>query len=206
MKVTAVVVGGVRLGFAVLGLVAVLTQLWVSIRNDFSIVNFFSYFTNLSNLVAATVLAVGAVRAFRGITPTRAWAAFRLVNVVNMAFVGLVFNILLTGGEVGALIPWVNLVVHLLVPIVVLADWLLVPTGTHPAWARAALGLPLPIAYSVYSLVRGSLTGFYPYPFYNADAVGGALGVVAYMVALVVALVVLSLVLVAVDRQRGVRR
>lgn len=86
-----------RLVLAVLGLAAVGTQFGVTLTNDYGIVNFFSYYTNLSNLFAVVVFAVGAVRTVRRRPGSRAWDVVRLVNVVNMVFVGLVFNLLLAG-------------------------------------------------------------------------------------------------------------
>ena len=42
-------------------LVAVAVQLRVSVSKDYGIVNFFSYFTNLSNIFGSLVFIVGAV-------------------------------------------------------------------------------------------------------------------------------------------------
>lgn len=191
-----------RFVFAALSFVAVAAQLANSIENDYSIVNFFSFFTNLSNLFAVVVFVVGGVRTLRRRPGSRAWDVVRLISVVNMVFVGLVFNVLLTEVS-GGVLPWVNVIVHIVMPIAVLVDWLVLPVGRRLPWSAAAVGLVLPVAYSVYSLVRGSITGFYPYPFYDPEALGGYGPVAVYMVVLLVALAVLSVALVGLARLAG---
>ncbi|KQM29164.1 hypothetical protein ASL10_00160 [Frigoribacterium sp. Leaf8] len=191
-----------RFGFAALALVAVSAQFADTLENDYSVVNFFSFFTNLSNLFAVVVFTVGGVRTLRRRPGSRAWDVVRLIAVVNMVFVGLVFNLLLT--EVaGGVLPWVNVVVHMVMPVAVLVDWLVLPVGRRLPWAAAGLGLVVPVLYSVYSLVRGAVTSFYPYPFYDPEALGGYGPVALYMVVLLVALAVLSVALVGLARLAG---
>lgn len=191
-----------RLVFAALGLGAVVAQFGVTLEKHQSIVNFFSYFTNLGNLIAIVVLVVGAIRLLRRTPSTRGWEIVRFCDTVNMAFVGLVFNILLTTTELGDLIPWVNVIVHMLMPIVVVLDWIILPPVVRFRFVVALVGLVFPVVYSVYSLVRGAVTSFYPYPFYNPDAVGGASGVTLYLIALVVGLAVLSVLVLLIARVR----
>ena len=191
-----------RFVFAALAFVAVAAQLANSIENDYSIVNFFSFFTNLSNLFAVVVFVVGGVRTLRRRPGSRGWDVVRLVSVVNMVFVGLVFNVLLTD-VAGGVLPWVNVVVHMVMPVAVLVDWLVLPAGRRLPWSAAALGFVVPVAYSVYSLVRGAVTSFYPYPFYDPEALGGYGPVAVYMVVLLVALAVLSVALVGLARLAG---
>ena len=56
----------VRFLFGAVTLIAVGTQLGIHIGNGFSVLNFFSYFTNLSNIFAAVVLLVESVLTWRG--------------------------------------------------------------------------------------------------------------------------------------------
>jgi hypothetical protein len=41
-----------------------------------------------------------------------------------------------------------------------------------------------PLAYLAYSLIRGPIVDWYPYPFLDPDEVGGYAGVAAYCVAI----------------------
>jgi hypothetical protein len=62
-----------------------------------------------------------------------------------------------------------------------------------------------PAVYSIFSIVRGAITGFYPYPFYNPDVQGGYGGVALWCLVLVVAFFVLAVLVWALGnlRQRG---
>ncbi|MFC4942888.1 Pr6Pr family membrane protein [Pseudonocardia sp. GCM10023141] len=104
---SAVIVG--RCALAALSLAGVVTQLVIAMSGNLGVVNFFSYFTILSNIFAATVFIVSAVRLARDAEPTPAATAVRGASVVYMLFVGVVFTTLLRDVELGALQPWVRL-------------------------------------------------------------------------------------------------
>lgn len=195
-----------RLVFAALGVVAVIAQLSVHIDHHYSVPNFFSYFTNLGNIISIMVFVIGALRLLRGVPSTRGWEIVRFCSTVNMVFIGLVFNILLVDTDLGDLLPWVNVVMHMLLPALALVDWIILPPQRRQAALTILAGLLFPIAYSVYSLVRGAIIGFYPYPFYNPRAVGGAGAVALYMIVLVIGLAVLSFLVWLIGRARTRRQ
>ncbi len=90
-----------RLLLGLIALIAIFSQLAIQIHNGFSILNFFSYFTNLSNLFAAAVLLYVASRVFFRRDTSDLSDQVRYISVVNMAVVGVVFTVLLRGvGEV----------------------------------------------------------------------------------------------------------
>ena len=169
-----------RLAFGILVAVAVGWQLSIHMRLGLSLINFFSYFTNLANLFAAVVLVLVAVRAFTGREPTPADTILRAISVVNMAIVGVVFAALLRNVDLGALLPWVNFVLHYLMPCVVILDWLLQPPRIRLGSKHVVLCMLSPAIYLVYVLLRGGMTGWYPYPFLNPANVGGYGGVATY--------------------------
>jgi hypothetical protein len=78
---------------------------------------------------------------------------------------------------------------------VVLADWFLAPPARPPRYADVPWLLVYPVAYAAYSLVRGRIVDWYPYPFLDPREDGYAslalsvavvsLGVVAMAFALV---------------------
>ena len=181
-----------RLLFAALSLAGVITQLIIAINIDFSIVSFFSYFTNLANLIASIVFIVSAARLARGRPSTDLDVAIRGASVVYMAFVGIVFNTLLRGADLGDLKPWVNTVHHLVMPVAVVLDWLLWPPRSRISIRTTLLWMIFPAVYVIYSLVRGAATGFYAYPFFNPGVNGGYGGVAAYCIVMLVAFVGLA--------------
>lgn len=196
-----------RVILAAASLAGVATQLVIAIRTDFGLVNFFSYFTTLSNLFASFVFIWGTIRILRGAPNSARWEAIRGASVVYMAFVGIVFNTLLVGADLGGLLPWVNVVHHMLMPLVVVIDWMLLPPKARLSLRTALLWVIVPVVYTAYSVIRGALVGFYCYPFFNPAAVGGYGGVALYCVVLLAVFVVLALVIRAIGNafnRRGI--
>jgi hypothetical protein len=194
---------GYRVVFALLAFGAVVTEIATLVeRGRFAPVNFFSYFTVLSNVFAAAVLGWSACQTKP--SPRLDW--LRGAATLYMATTGLVFAVLLSGikGAAFTAVPWDNLVLHYMMPIVLVVDWLLYPPRRRIAFRRALGWLVFPFVYVAYSLVRGHATGWYPYPFLNPDKHGYA-GVA--VTSLLVAVVVLGITgaLVAVGARRSFR-
>lgn len=185
-----------RLFFAALSLTAVSVQFFaVTIAKGQSVLNFFCYFTNLSNIMISIVFIVSAARLISNRkTPSEADTAIRGGAVVYIAFVGIVFNTILADTDLGDLIPWVNVIVHMLVPLAGLADWLIWPPRRRLPFRITLWWMIWPAAYSIFSLVRGAIDGFYPYPFYNPNVSGGYGGVALWCVALIATFFVLATV------------
>ena len=179
-----------RLILAALTLAAIAWQLAIHVDAGYSVVNFFSYFTNLANLFAAAVLLRGAARSWAGRQPSPTDERLRGMAVVYMTVVGVVFSILLRNVDLGALRPWINVLLHYVMPVAVVADWVLRP-GTTPTGARDWLLVPaVPLLYVIYVLVRGAVVGWYPYPFLDPRL--GSYGSVAMHVIAIVALFLLT--------------
>lgn len=149
---------------------SVVTEVLVLLhRGTFTPVNFFSFFTVESNIFAAMVLLFGGFTLLCPKKPVR-YDMIRGAAVLYMAITGIIFAALLSGLDAGVLtaVPWDNTVLHYIMPIVVFGDWLLDPPVQRISFKRALIWLSYPFAYLVYTLVRGALVGWYPYPFLDA--------------------------------------
>jgi hypothetical protein len=155
-----------RVAFAVTGAVAMTYQFAKLNGNaSFSPGNFFSFFTIQANILAATTLALTAL--IRRAERTRLFDAVRGAATFYIAITGVVFALLLSGlqEDLDTHIAFVDLVVHYLIPVVLVVDWFLDPPR-HRLGLRIALAwLAYPFVWFVYTLVRGSSTDWYPYPF-----------------------------------------
>ena len=80
---------GARLFFGLLTLAAIATQLVIQIQRGLGVVNFFSFFTILSNLFAAVVMIIGTAFPMRHREPTALDDIIRGTSVVCMALVGI---------------------------------------------------------------------------------------------------------------------
>ena len=194
----------IRFTLAVLVLAAIGQQLIIHIRASYSVLNFFSYFTNLSNLFAALVLLLSV---FTKKSKFQDLAIY--IATVNMVIVGLVYAVLLRNVDLGALLPWVNTVLHIVMPIAMVLNWLVSPPASPLTGKHLLVSLVFPSVYLAYTLVRGASTGWYPYPFLNPANVGGYGAVAAYALAITTTFVLASGALLAsgnrLSRARAVK-
>jgi len=156
-----------RLTFGLLTLAAIGTQFVIQVQSGFSIVNFFSYFTNLSNLIATIVFLFGAFQLIVQREPSATTDLIRAGSVVNMAVVGVVFSALLREADLGALLPWVNSVLYcimLVAPVAVVVEWLIQPPTIKLGMRRLLLCQLFPLCYLVYAVIRGAIVAGRPTP------------------------------------------
>jgi hypothetical protein len=179
----------VRIGFGLLVLAAIGYQAWSLIEAGvFDPTRFFLFFTILSNLLAAGVFLEGGRRQMTGASPVP--DVWRGLAVVVMTVTFIVFAVLLRGlqEELQTNIVWVDSVLHRVMPVAVMADWLIEPPHVPLTFRRALVPwLGPPLVWTAFTMVRGAIDGWYPYPF--LDPANGGYGFVAlYAVAILVLL------------------
>ncbi len=235
MRTTFVIV---RIGIAALIVAAVIGQLMVTVSYNsellvpqglFSstlgpvampvvIVNFFSFFTIQSNIIAAVTLAIGGVLLWRARSmtdPEPRWFAVLLAAATTyMVTTGIVYNVLLRGIELpqGVTLPWSNEVLHVIAPLYLAVDLFFAPRRRRLAWSAILIVVAYPIVWVIYTLVRGPLTThpatgmpwWYPYPFLDPHLVpGGYWGVAAYVVAIAAVVAGIAALVIWYGRVRG---
>lgn len=178
--------------------------------------NFFSFFTILSNVLAAVVLAVGGVWGLTHrdarIEPT--WLATLLVCASTyMIVTGVVYNTLLRGIALpqGATVAWSNEVLHVVIPLVLLADVLFAPRRRALGWGTVGIAALFPIVWVVYTLLRANLvtapaTGnpwWYPYPFLDPSLNGGYGGVALWVLLIAAIILATAALVVGIGRRRA---
>ncbi len=207
MRARELVLSAVRIAFAVTGVVA-MTYQFSALDNTlptFSPGNFFSFFTIQSNILAASLLATAAL--VRRGERTAPFDAVRGAVTLYIAITGVVFALLLSGLQesLDTHIGWVDFVVHKLIPLVVVADWL-IDSPRHRLPVRvAATWLAYPLAWFAYTLARGADTGWYPYPFVDVDKLGYG-GVFGRSLVLLVGFAAAAVTFVLIGNLRAARR
>ncbi|MET0254786.1 MAG: Pr6Pr family membrane protein [Luteibacter sp.] len=160
---------------------------------------FFSFFTILSNLLVALVATSAATGG--SWAPLRIWRGPRIrgLAALSITVTCAIYAVVLQslwhpmGPQLVA-----DRALHYVVPFLFVVWWLaLLPHGAL-VWSDALRWLAFPLAFLVWTLVRGAFVHEYPYPFVDVDRLGYAsvalnsLGVGVLFLALGVALVALD--------------
>jgi hypothetical protein len=156
-------------------------------------------FTQQSNLMVAAYFLWQAARP----SPRREFSAgprplVRGAVTQYIVITGIVYSLLLADGWDSYGLG--DTLAHVVVPVAVLADWVLV--GTSQALVRAwypVAWLSYLFGYLTVVLIRGAMTDRYPYYFLNADSVGTG-GLISYIGAFLVGFTVLGYLISAAGR------
>jgi hypothetical protein len=189
-----------RIGLGALVLTALVIQFVVSFRAaPFPPLNYFSFFTNLSNIYGGALVFL-----YCGFGPSESLRASKArgAAVVYLAITGVVYATLLVNEPLGMLLPWVNVLLHYVMPVVFVGDWLIDPPRHALARSEIRLWLVFPIAFLVYSVIRGAIISWYPYPFLNPDRAGGYGGVAIAAIAIAAGFIVVSLAVIWLGNAR----
>ena len=169
------------------------------------LINFFSFFTVLTNTLAAVVLSYARVK--RDSPAKRFFLAPGISSgiAVSILVVGLAYNLLLRhlwqpeGFQFIA-----DELLHDVMPLLfVLYWWRCVPKG-HLRLGHIGLWAIYPLLYFAYVLLRGRSLGIYPYPFVDVEKLGYP-QVFLNASGILLGFVVVALVVLGLDRWRGSR-
>lgn len=170
------------------------------------VVNYFSFFTVLSNIIVAAATGLLAANPDRASTLFR---ALRLNGVVAIAVTGVVFH--LTLAELQELTGWdwlADFLLHTASPILCVAGWLLFGPRGQVNRPIVLLAVVPPVIWIVYALVRGAYVDdrfgndYYPYPFMNVQEHGYPI-VLGNVTLVAILFLALSFGLLALDRRLG---
>jgi hypothetical protein len=170
---------------------------------SFDPTRFFAFFTIQSNLIGVAAFSWLVARPDgprgRGVELLRAGAA------VYLTVTFFVVIVLLSGVDVQLQLVWVDVVLHKVFPIVVVADWLLDPPRVPLLYRDIATLIVYPLIWTALTMIRGAVDGWYPYPFLN-PANGGYGQVLVTAIAVTVGFIVISAALIWLGNWRRVAR
>jgi hypothetical protein len=197
-------VGILRLGAGTALVVALGFQIVEKILNNAMIADqYFSYFTIQSSFIAATVLLIGGVSALRRSEDSLAYTVARMSVVAYAVVTAVVYNVLLRGIPTTGFhsTPWPGELMHVWVPIFIVLDWLLSPGRTRLRWTALRIVVVYPLVWLAFTLVRGAITGWYPYPFLEPST--GWLSVLTYVLGIAAFIVGLASLAIAYGQSRA---
>jgi len=161
-------------------------------------VQFFSYFTIEVNAIASFTMFFSVIRP-QGIANS---PKFRGALVVYITIVAIVYHAVLAklfhfeGSQ-----WWLDQGFHTALPILFVLDWILFSEKSGLRWRDAAYWMIFPLAYCLYSMVRGSIIGRYPYPFLDPNQ-SSVTQVIINIIGLVVVFYAGSLLVISLRSQK----
>lgn len=166
------------------------------------VLRFFSYFTVQSNVLAALtagILATALLVPGRYRLDAPAWRVTRFAAVLGMTTTIIVYAVALAPIlDLHGIAKVTDTMFHYIGPVLTLGGWLLFDSHGHLSRRLIGVVICWPLAYFVYTQLLGAISGWYPYPFLDADEHGT--GGVLLNAALVTVLVAgLALVFLALD-------
>ncbi len=143
-----------------------------------TIIRFFSFFTILTNILVAccfTSLLLAGLKKAAGSRRESFLTRPSVLSAVTVYIlvVGIVYNLVLR--FIWAPVGWQMIVdeaLHSVIPALFFLYWLFFVPKKGLDWKGALAWMGYPSVYLILIIVRGSLTGYYPYPFIDVPQLG----------------------------------
>ncbi|MDO9553548.1 Pr6Pr family membrane protein [Rhodonellum sp.] len=155
---------------------AVIMQFYLMMENRIAsvpetIIRFFSFFTILTNTLVAIYFTLQALGSGKKIWINKTGDLTAIT--IYILVVGLVYQLILRQiWEPTGMQKIVDELLHSINPILVLVYWVMYENKKSLSWPLTPKWLIYPLVYLVFILIRGGISGFYPYPFVNVMELG----------------------------------
>ncbi|WP_214225668.1 Pr6Pr family membrane protein [Pedobacter sp. B4-66] len=155
---------------------ALVAQFYLTTQNalvpvDESVIRYFSFFTVLTNIIVAVC--------FTALLFKKEWGSFftkpatLTATAVYITVVAIIYNLILRfTWEPKGLQMVVDELLHAIVPLIFVVYWLMYVPKNTLKWRDTFSWLIYPFIYLMFILFRGSVSGFYPYPFVDVAKYG----------------------------------
>lgn len=160
--------------------------------------SFFSFFTNLSNILAGISLIMAARNTSPG--ALRRNSSLFAATALYLCMAGIVFNLELsdTVPKTHPAYP-VNVLLHDVIPALFFSFWLFIVPRAHLGKRHLLWWMVFPVAYFAHVMLRGWLIEHYPYAFFNTILLDYPT-VLLNGLEMLVGFLLLGLLLVGIDR------
>lgn len=164
-------------GFSI-GWFAIIAQFFLMLENrqadiPETIIRFFSFFTILTNILVALFLTASLFRLKK--FPFKLFLVKGTLTAITtfIVIVGLVYQIVLRQiWEPTGLQHIVDELLHTIIPLFMLGYWFFNIRKEDLLLKPVFNWLIYPSIYLVFIIIRGNLSGYYPYPFLNIKEIG----------------------------------
>jgi len=160
------------------GWFALIAQFYLIIENRVAslaetVARYFGFFTILTNILVAVCCTFLLFKPGSVAARFFSKATTQTAIAVYITVVGLIYNIVLRFlWKPEGLQMIVDELLHTVIPLLFIVQWYLYAPKQGLKWKDIFPWLIYPLLYLIYTLFRGSFSGFYPYPFINANELG----------------------------------
>lgn len=176
--------GVARIAVALLCVVALVGRfVWGLGSATFTAANFFAYLTIQSNVAFVVVSVLSGVVAFVVPVDPRWLTTIRAAILTCTVTAGVVFLLIVQQAGQRAVridMPWSDVLLHFVIPVVALVDWFVAPGRRRARWTALTLTIGYALLWGAATFVRGFVVGWYPYFFLDPAQVDGPLELVLY--------------------------
>ncbi|MBA3648587.1 MAG: Pr6Pr family membrane protein [Chitinophagales bacterium] len=163
---------------AILGWFSLTVQFYLNITSNVAsvpeiIIRYFSYFTLDTNFIVAACCTVLLLKSnsrwIRFISNQKTLTAVTVYIVI----VGIIYNLILRVlWNPEGLQKVIDELLHSVIPLLFFVYWLFFVSKNQLDWRDVFLWLIYPLVYTVFIMIRGNFSEFYPYPFINVKELG----------------------------------
>lgn len=195
---------------ALVGWFALILQLYIIVSNAIvnnnsvvsSIIKYFSYFTILTNILAALSLTLSLIMQSSALGKFLRSASAKAAIAVYIIIVGIVYNLVLRQlWDPKGLQLIADILLHQVIPIAYTVYWVVFVPKSNLAWKQPFIWLIYPLIYLLYAIIRGAVTGHYPYPFIDVSQIGFSKMLVNTTI-MMIAFISIGFLLVAIDKRK----
>jgi hypothetical protein len=166
-------------------------------------VNFFSYFTILTNVLIALCMLAPLAPADNALSRFLSGPSARTAVLGYSAVVALIYAVYLRNiGHDHGLERLADQVLHYVTPALFAIDWLLLVPKGQIRWTIIGTSLIVPVLYAAWTLMHGAVSGWYPYSFFNPGRIGYA-EMFANFAKFALIFLAVSTALLSIDRALG---
>ena len=188
-----------------LGWFALIAQFYLIVINRTAsipetIIRYFSFFTILTNLLVAVCFTSLLIKKQK---PSTFFSKITTLTAITVyiLIVGIVYNAILRFlWNPEGLQKVVDELLHTVIPVLCLIFWWKYVRSQKMKWNHAYVWLIYPLLYILYILIRGAVSGFYPYPFIDVTTLGYE-KVLINSGLIAAAFLIISFILIAIGRK-----
>jgi len=164
-------------------------------------ISYISYFTILTNFLVVLAFTAPLLAPTTKLHRFFTKPAVRAAIALYISFVAVVYHIMLRDlWDPQGLQLITDISLHTVLPIMYVLDWVFLSPKRSLRFAQIPYWLVYPCLYGVYTIMRGALSGIYPYPFLNVTELG-LVGVTINMAGFLALYVIGGAVFITVGRR-----